>query len=162
MTKGMRAMIVAAATLLASAGAAQAAEYTSIVQSVNVARPPAEVMRRTGGFCDIGAWFKTTCVITSGQADQVGAVRRIADRIDEVLVARTAYSYTYAQPLAPNSYHGTVEYQPVDGARTRIVYSLFYDLSTLPTAEAKAADRDRRAKQFKGVLDTMKAVAEKP
>ena len=153
---------VLAAALLATAGAARAAEYTSIVQSVDVARPVAAVMRKTAGFCDIGAWFKTSCVITSGQADQVGAVRRIADRIDEVLVAKTAYSYTYAQPLAPNSYHGTVEYQPVDGARTRIVYSLFYDLSTLPTAEAKAADRDRRAKQFKGVLDTMKAVAEKP
>ena len=153
---------LAAAALLATAGAAHAAEYTSIVQSVDVARPVAAVMKKTAGFCDIGAWFKTTCVITSGQADQVGAVRRIADRIDEVLVAKTAYSYTYAQPLAPNSYHGTVEYQPIDAGHARIVYSLFYDLSTLPTAEAKAADRDKRAKQFKGVLDTMKAVAEAP
>jgi hypothetical protein len=159
----MRTVIIAAAALLAaSAGAARAAEYTSIVQSIDVARPLADVMRRTGGFCDVGAWFKTTCVITSGQTDRVGAVRRIADRIDEVLVAKTAYSYTYAQPLAPNSYHGTVEYQPLDAARTRIVYSLFYDLSTLPDAAAKAADRDRRAKQFKGVLDIMKAVAEAP
>ena len=148
---------------LALAGAAHAAEYTSIVQSVDVARPVAEVMRRTGGYCDIGAWLKTSCVVTSGQPDQVGAVRRIADRIDEVLVAKTAYSYSYAQPLSPISYHGTVEYQPLDGGRaTRIVYALFYDLSTLPTAEAKAADRDRRTKQFKGVLDTMKSVAEAP
>lgn len=153
----------AAAAAFALAGAAQAADYTSIVQSVDVARPVAEVMRRTSGYCDIGAWLKTTCVITSGQPEQVGAVRRIADRIDEVLVAKTAYSYTYAQPLAPNSYHGTVEYQPTDGGRaTRIVYALFYDLSTLPTPEAKAADRDRRAKQFRGVLDTMKAIAETP
>lgn len=158
-----RTPAVLAAALLAAAGAARAAEYTSIVQSVDVARPPAEVMRKTGGYCDIGAWFKTTCVITSGQADQVGAVRRIADRIDEVLVAKTAFSYTYAQPLAPNSYHGTVEYQPLDGGRrTRIVYSLFYDLATLPTVEARTADREKRAKQFKGVLDTMKAVAEAP
>ena len=150
----------AAAAALVLAGAAQAADYTSIVQSVEVARPVAEVMRTTGGWCDIGAWLKTSCVVTSGQPDQMGAVRRIADRIDEVLVAKTAYSYTYAQPLAPNSYHGTVEYQPLDGGRTRIVYSLFYDLSTLPTPEARAADRDRRARQFKGVLDTMKSVAE--
>ena len=160
-------MIKVAAVGLASAllttAPAQAADYTSIVQSTDVARPVAAVMRRTGGYCDIGAWLKTTCVITSGRPDQVGAVRRIADRIDEVLVAKTAYSYTYAQPLAPNQYHGTVEYQPTDGGRaTRIVYSLFYDLSTLPTPEAKAADRDRRARQFKGVLDTMKAVAEAP
>lgn len=154
--------LAATAAALATAGAARAAEYTSIVQSVEVARPVAVVMRRTGGYCDIGAWLKTTCVVTSGQADQVGAVRRIADRIDEVLVAKTAYSYTYAQPLAPNSYHGTVEYQAVDAGRTRIVYSLFYDLSTLPDAAAKTSDRDRRAKQFKGVLDTMKSVAEAP
>ena len=159
----MKLIGVTMALGLAAAGAARAAEYTSIVQSVDVARPVAVVMRKTGGYCDIGAWFKTSCVVTSGQPDQVGAVRRIADRIDEVLVAKTAYSYTYAQPLAPNSYHGTVEYQPTEGGRaTRIVYSLFYDLSTLATPEAKAADRDRRAKQFKGVLDTMKAVAEAP
>lgn len=154
---------LAAVALAATAGAAQAADYTSIVQSVEVARPVAEVMRKTGGFCDIGAWFKTSCVITAGKADEVGAVRRIADRIDEVMVAKTAYSYTYAQPLAPNSYHGTVEYQPTNGGRgTRIVYALFYDLSTLPTAEARTADRDKRAKQFKGVLDTMKTAAEAP
>ena len=157
-----RQSMIGLAAVLATAGAAQAAEYTTIVQSVDVARPVAEVMRRTGGYCDIGAWFKTSCVITSGQADQVGAVRRIADRIDEVMVAKTAHSYTYAQPLAPNSYHGTVEYQPLDAGHTRIVYSLFYDLATLPTAEARTADRDKRAKQFKGVLDTMKAVAEAP
>lgn len=150
--------------VLAAAAAAGAAtpEYVSIVQAVEVGRPVAEVMRRTGGYCDIGAWLKTTCVITAGEAGAPGAVRRIADRIDEVLVAKTAYSYTYAQPLAPNSYHGTVEYQPIDAGRTRIVYSLFYDLSALPDAAAKAADRDRRAKQFKGVLDTMKAAAEAP
>ena len=154
---------MAAFALAAIPAAAHAAEYTSIVQSADVVRPPAEVMRKTGGFCDIGAWLKTTCVVTSGQADQVGAVRRIADRIEEVLVAKTAWSYTYGQPLAPNSYHGTVEYQPLDGGRaTRVVYSLFYDLSTLPTPEARTADRERRARQFRGVLDTMKAVAEAP
>ena len=160
----MMIRIAATATaMLALAGPVCAADYASIVQSVDIARPVAEVMRRTGGWCDIGAWLKTTCVVTSGQPDRVGAVRRIADRIDEVLVAKTAYSYTYAQPLSPISYHGTVEYQPTEGGRaTRIVYALFYDLSTLPTPEAKAADRDRRARQFKGVLDTMKAVAEAP
>ena len=156
-------MKIMAAGLAAAAlaGAARAAEYTSIVQSADVDRPVAAVMAKVGGYCDIGAWLKTTCVITAGRDGEVGAVRRIADRIDEVLVARTALSYSYAQPMAPNAYHGTVEFQPLDGGRrTRIVYALFYDLSTLPTPEAKTADRDRRAKMFRGVLDTMKASAE--
>ena len=160
----MRAITAAAAAGLAmAAGSARAAEYTSIVQSLDVARAPTVVMAKTGGYCDIGAWLKTTCVITSGADRELGAVRRIADRIDEVLVAKTDSSYTYAQPLSPISYHGTVEYQPLDGGkRTRIVYSLVYDLSTLPTSEAKAADRARRAAMFKGVLETMKARAEAP
>ena len=150
-----------AALLALTAGGASAADYTSIVQTLDVARPPAVVMAKAGGYCDIGAWFKTTCVITSGTDRELGAVRRIADRIDEVLVAKTANSYTYAQPLSPISYHGTVEFQPLDGGkRTRIVYSLFYDLSTLTTPEAKAADKDRRAKMFAGVLQSMKAAAE--
>ena len=155
-------LAIATAALAAAAGGARAAEYTSIVQSIEVARPIDVVMKKSGGYCDIGAWLKTTCVITAGQADQLGAVRRIADRIDEVMVAKTARSYTYEQPLSPISYHGTVEYQPIDAGHTRIVYALFYDLSNLASPEAKTADRDRRAKQFMGVLNTMKAAAEAP
>ena len=142
-------------------GAAQAADYVSIVQSVDVARPPAVVMAKTGGFCDIGGWLKTTCEITSGTDRELGAVRKIAGRVEEVLVTKTPDSYTYAMTGVLNLYHGAVAYAPINaGKGTRVTWTLFYDAASLATPEAKAADKDRRAKQFKGVLDTMKTVAE--
>jgi hypothetical protein len=144
------------------AGPALAADYVSIVQEVDVARPADVVWKKVGGFCDIGAWMNTTCEITGGKDGEVGAVRRIAGRIDEVLVAKTAWSYTYIQPKSPIEYHGTVEVRPAaDGKSSKIVYSLFYDAESLGTPEAKATDRQRRAGMFQRVLSTMKGIAEK-
>ncbi|HEX2560379.1 SRPBCC family protein [Phenylobacterium sp.] len=149
------------AALALAATEARAADYVSIVQEVEVARPPEAVWKKVGGYCDLGGWMRTSCEITAGKDGEVGAVRRIAGRIDEVLVARNATSYTYAQPKSPIDYHGTVEVAPAaDGKGTRIVYSLFYDAESLGTAEAKAADRARRAAMFANVLKTMKTLAE--
>lgn len=160
--EAMRRLALSAfAASAVAAGGAQAADYVSIVQETEVARAPDAVWRKVGGYCDIGGWMRTSCEITSGQDGQVGAVRRIAGRIDEVLVARTATAYTYIQPKSPIDYHGTVEVLPsADGKASRIVYSLFYDAESLGTAEAKAADRARRAAMFANVLKIMKAVAE--
>ena len=163
-----RAPLAAVLALAALAGSASAQpapakptpEYVSIVQEIAVKAPVEAAMRKTGGYCDIAAWFKTTCVYTAGSGG-VGTNRLIAGRINEVLVARTATSYTYAQPLAPNSYHGTVEYQSAPGG-SKIIYSLFYDVSMLPNQAAKDKDRETRAKQFMGVLEKMKAIAEAP
>ena len=155
-----------ALTALAGSASAQPApakptpEYVSIVQEITVKAPADVAMRKTGGYCDIAAWFKTTCVYTVGSGG-VGTNRLIAGRINEVLVAKTATSYTYAQPLAPNSYHGTVEYQPAPGG-SKIIYSLFYDVSMLPDQAAKDKDREARAKQFMVVLEKMKSIAEAP
>jgi hypothetical protein len=152
----------AAATLAIAtfgAGSVRAAEFVTIAQEVTVAAPADVTWKKVGGFCDIGAWMKTTCVITSG-GDEVGAIRRIANRIDELLVAKTASSYTYSQPKSPIDYHGTVEVRPVTGKTSKILYTLVYDAEPLATPEAKAADRERRAKTFAGVLQTMKGIAE--
>ncbi len=142
------------------APAKPAPEYVSIVQEITVNRPVDVVMKKVGGYCDIANWFKTTCVYTVGSGG-VGTNRLIAGRINEVMVAKTADSYTYAQPLAPNSYHGTVEFEPAPGG-SKIIYALFYDVGMLPDQAAKDKDRDTRAKQFMGVLRTMKSVAEAP
>ncbi|WP_309605988.1 hypothetical protein, partial [Phenylobacterium sp.] len=90
------------------------------------------------------------------------AVRRIADRVDEVLVAQTAWSYTYSQPKSPIDYHGTVEIRPVDKRHAKLLYTLVYDADALPKHEAadKAADKARRTAQFTGLVATMKAAAE--
>ena len=59
-------------------------------------------------------------------------------------------------------YHGTVEIRPVDKGHSKLLYTLVYDADALPKHEPadKAADKDRRAKQFTGLVATMKAAAE--
>lgn len=160
MTSRLQNIVLAAAAGALFAGAARAADYVTIPLEANVNAPAAVAWTKIGGFCDIGAWLKTSCVITAGKADEVGAVRRIADRVDEVLVARTASSYTYAQPKSPIDYHGTVEVR-ADGPKTsKILYTLVYDAAALPAGQDKTADKDRRTKMFTGVVQTMKAAAE--
>jgi hypothetical protein len=149
----------ALAALALSAGAAAAAEFVTIPMETTVDRPADVTWKKVSGYCDIGAWFKTTCELTSGTGD-VGTVRRIAGRIDEVLVAKTAWSYTYSQPKSPIDYHGTVEVRPEGAKKSKILYTLIYDAEPLKTPEAKAADRERRTKQFTAMLATMKAQAE--
>ena len=157
-------MLKIAATALAIAtvvsGQAVAADYVVIPLEATVDRPADLVWQKISGFCDIGAWLKTSCVITAGKADEVGAVRRIANVIDEVMVARTARSYSYAQPKSPIDYHGTVEVRADGQGRSRILYTLIYDAEPLKTPEAKAADRERRARQFTAILATIKTRAE--
>lgn len=155
----LKTTAAAVAVLALSAGAAAAAEFAVIPMETTVDRPADVTWKKVSGYCDIGPWLKTTCELTSGTGD-VGTVRRIAGRIDEVLVAKTAWSYTYSQPKSPIDYHGTVEVRP-DGAKTsKILYTLIYDAEPLKTPEAKAADKERRAKQFTAMLATMKAQAE--
>jgi hypothetical protein len=145
----------------AIAGTARAAtDYVTVPLEVSVNVPADVAWKKISGFCDIGTWMKTTCVITSGKADEVGAVRRIADRVDEVQVARTAWSYSYAQPKSPIDYHGTVEIRPDGKGKSKLLYTLVYDAAALPAGADKAADVARRTKQFTVVITTMKGIAE--
>lgn len=157
-----RLQLMACAVLAASltAAAAQAAPtYVSIILDTPVNAPAARAWEKVKGYCDIGKWLKAPCEITSGIDGELGAVRRIAGRIDEVIVAVTPMSYTYADPNLPILYHGTVEVRPVGKTTSKIVYSLFYDQATIPEAN-RTADLERRSKMFTGVLATMKAIAE--
>lgn len=151
--------LAAAATL--AAGAAQAGDYVVIEQEATVNAPAAKVWQKVGGYCDIGAWMKTTCEITAGKDREVGALRKIAGRVEEVLVAKTPLSYTYADINPQILYHGTVEVRPVDAKTSKIVYTLFFDQTSIP-AEQRAANKERRTKMFAGVLQTMKSIAEAP
>ncbi len=151
-----------AACAIAAAGfatAAHAADYVAIVQEAPVNMPADKAWAKLKGFCDIGPWLKTTCEITSGQDGQLGAVRKIAGRVNEVLVAQTASSYTYADVNPALLYHGTVEIVPTGKNTSKLVYSLFYDQSSIPEAQ-RAGNRDSRQKMFAGVIQTMKGVAE--
>jgi hypothetical protein len=159
MTLAIR-LAAAAAALGLSATAAQAAgDYVSIVQETAINAPADVAWGKLKGYCDIGKWLKTTCEITQGTDGELGAVRKIAGRIEEVIVARTPMSYTYADPNQPILYHGTVEIRPVDKKTSKLVYSLFYDQTTV-AADQRAAGKDRRQQMFAGVMATMKGIAE--
>jgi len=158
-----------AASLLASVQA-NAAEFTTILLEKVVDRTPDQTWAKIGPYCAIQTWLKVTCVITGNvTGTPVGSNRRLNGRTDEVMVAATPYSYTYAQPLtdiqpeSPIFYHGTLAVEPMDrGRKTKIVYTLFYDQAPLNTTEAKIANREQRTKRFNDALQAMKEMAEAP
>ncbi|MGZ3374974.1 MAG: SRPBCC family protein [Phenylobacterium sp.] len=143
------------------ATAAYAEDFVTIPLETTVNAPADKAWPKISGYCLIGTWFKTTCTV-SGPDGQMGSVRTIAGRVRELLVAKTAWSYTYSQPKSPIDYHGTVEIQPIDKKTSKLMYTLVYDADALPKHEAedKAKDKDQRTKQFTGLLATMKAAAE--
>jgi hypothetical protein len=71
-----------------------------------------------------------------------------------------AHSYTYTQPDSKTLYHGTVDVERVGPRESKVVYSLFYDQSNLPTAQARAQARAQRATLFMGALESMNRLAE--
>lgn len=150
-----------AAGVLLAGPEAKAADYATVVLSVDVARPADAVWKKIGNFCDIGPVLKMKCAYTSGDGN-LGTVRHLSGRfnVDEVMVAQTSHSYTYTQPDTKNLYHGTVAVESTGPDSSKIVYSVFYDQSALKTDEARAKSRDRYTKAFTGALDTMKKMAE--
>lgn len=152
--------LAACAAAFSLAGSAQAAgEYVSIVQTTTIAVPAETAWAKLKGYCDIGAWLKAPCEITAGKDGELGAVRKIAGRIEEVIVAVTPMSYTYADVDTKILYHGTVEIQPVDKKSSKLIYSLFFDQASIP-AEGREANKTRRQQMFAGVMATMKGIAE--
>jgi len=169
----MMARLLASAAMAASllvSVQANAAEFTTILLEKVVDRTPDQTWAKIGPYCAIQTWLKVTCVITGNvTGTPVGSNRRLNGRTDEVMVAATPYSYTYAQPLtdiqpeSPIFYHGTLAVEPMDrGRKTKIVYTLFYDQAPLNTTEAKIANREQRTKRFNDALQAMKEMAEAP
>lgn len=146
----------------ASAGPAVASPtYTSIPLEITVNRSAADVWKRVGKFCDIGEWLQIPCTITSGKDGEFGAVRSVAN---EVLVGKTELSYTYTQTVRNdrpyNLYHGTLEARPLTATTSKIVYTIFFDNSTLADDAAREADKGRRTATFQRALQNMKTLAE--
>lgn len=150
------------ATALGAALPAAAADFVVVRREVAVARPADAVWATVGDYCAIKEWLKIDCVYSGGSGG-VGATRRLNNgMVEEVMVGRTPYSYTYYQTvggMAANGYHGTLDVQPVDARSSRIVYTLVYDQQPLDAA-AKAANRARLEARFQGAIEGMKASAE--
>jgi len=134
--------------------------YVTIPLQVSVDRPAADVWRRIGKYCDLGAWLQVPCTIQSGDGG-VGTVRSVGH---EILVGKTALSYTYTQPVRLdrpyNLYHGTLEARPTSPTTSMLLYTLVYDNSMLPDDAARQKDKAQRAAMFTRALQNMKVLAE--
>lgn len=137
--------------------------YITIPLEIAVDRPAAEVWKRIGKYCDIAEWLQIAagCRMLSGVEGEVGSVRSIAN---EVLVGKTELSYTYTQTVRAgrpyNLYHGTLEARPVTDKTSKIVYTLMYDNSMLPSDAARDKDKASRTATFQRALANMKTLAE--
>ena len=137
--------------------------YVSITLETTVNRPAAEVWKRIGSYCAIGEWFQFPkgCTILAGTENELGAVRSIAN---EVMVARTEFSYTYTQPVRAgrpyNLYHGTLEARPLTATTSKLLYSLVWDNSMLPDDAAREKNKASRTTTFTRALANMKTLAE--
>lgn len=85
-----------------------APEYVSIPMEITVNKPAAEVWAKVGGYCDISKWISAAgnvpCEVTSGTGG-VGSVRKIANRVIEVLTAKTEFGYGYTQPAVEGKWY---------------------------------------------------------
>jgi hypothetical protein len=140
-------------------------DYRTINMQIDVDRPAAEVWSKVGNYCDISAWLGVDCKIVAGSGG-IGTVRSLANgRVLEILVGKTDLSYGYTQPAKPgafyNLYHGFVEAKPVTRTTSKIVYTLFYDVSDKPDEAAKQADLAQRRTRFEAALKKMKQIAER-
>ena len=139
--------------------------YVVIPLEIAISRPAAEVWKRVGKYCDIEEWLQVPCVITSGKDGDVGAVRSLRNgAVIEILVAKTAMSYTYTQPVREgqryNLYHGTLEAVSVSATASKLVYTLVFDNSMLADDTAREKDIQQRTAQFTRALNNMKTLAE--
>jgi hypothetical protein len=82
----------------------------------------------------------------------------------EILVGRRDLSYGYVQPVKDGSfynlYHGFMEAKPTGKSASKIVYTLFYDVSDKADDAAEETDLTQRRVRFKAALKKMKEIAE--
>jgi Polyketide cyclase / dehydrase and lipid transport len=164
----MKAGVLALVGLVAGMGGGKtlAAEpdYALIRLEIAISRPAQEVWSKVGGYCQIDKWLPLDCRLTSGDGN-IGSIRVLAGgRVTEIMIAQTALSYGYTQPVQQgqfyNMYHGFMEAVPVDAGNSRILYTLFLDVSDKADKAAKDADLARRRTTFENALKKMKEIAE--
>ncbi len=154
--------LASAVSLLLLAPSAQAADWITVKNSVEVNAPVGVVWRRIGGYCAISEWMKVSCSYTSGHGE-LGTVRSLMNgSTDEVMVAQTRHSYTYWQNkgnMAPAMFHGTLFAEPDGASKTILSYTLVYDQDGLP-ADRREHEHKRLQGRFHDLLGVMKTLAE--
>jgi hypothetical protein len=165
MRNSITAALIALGTTAASAQATpptpQPADWTTLHLTADVALPAYIAWDKIGGndWCGIAKYLDIQkCEINSGKGE-LGSVRTINGSIVEIAVARTPYSYTYAQPFTPIFYHGTLAVEPVDATHSKIVYTLIWNQNGYPDDKTRKEQREGRAKRFQAAVDKMAAAA---
>lgn len=156
--------LISAALISFAASASAAPDYRTIKMEIDVNRPAAVVWAKVGHYCDISQWLDVDCMIVSGDGG-IGTVRSLANgRVLEILIGLTDLSYGYTQPakegIVYNLYHGFMEAKPIKPDTSKILYTLFYDVSDKPDEAAKQADLAQRRTRFEAALKKMKQIAE--
>ena len=155
-----------AASAQPTPGTSQPADWTTLMLTAEVNLPAYTAWEKIGGndWCGIAKYLDVKgCEITSGKGE-LGSVRAIdtgTAKVIEIAVARTPYSYTYAQPFTPIFYHGTMAVEPVDAGHSRLVYTLIWNQNALPDAKARADAYSGRKVRFQAAVDKMAADANK-
>ena len=167
----MKTLLIATA-LMSFAAAVQAqtpqpADWTTMTLTADLNKPANVAWQRIGGddWCAIGKYLDVkSCDINSGKGE-LGSVRTVivgTTQEVELAVARTAHSYTYAQPFTPIFYHGTMAVEPVDANHSRLVYTLMWNQTAVGDAKAQADARESRHLRFQAAVDKMAAAANAP
>ena len=161
------AALLALGTIGAGAQTPQPADWTTITLTADLNKGADTAWGKIGGndWCAIAKYLDVKgCAITSGTGE-LGSVRTIdtgTAKVVEIAVARTAHSYTYAQPFTPIFYHGTMAVEPVDATHSRLVYTLIWNQTAVGDPAAQAAARDGRKTRFQAAVDKMAAAANAP
>ena len=167
MKKILASVVMLAGATAANAQTPQPASWTTLNFSAAINKPADVAWKRVGGtdWCGIAKYLDVkSCKIDSGTGE-LGSIRTIdtgTATVVENVVAKTAHSYTYAQPFTPIFYHGTMAVEPVDATHSRLVYTLIWNENGLPDAAARTAARDGRKVRFQAAVDKMAAAANAP
>lgn len=163
--------IMIASAMLALGSAAQAqtpqpADWVTLNFSIDINRPADVAWQKSGGndWCAIGKYIDLPCTVDSGKGE-LGSFRTIvtpAGPVVENVVARTKYSYTYAQPFTPVFYHGTMAIEPLTPTTSRLTYALIWNQNGLADQKARTAAVEGRKVRFQAAMEKMKADAEAP
>ena len=167
MKKILSAVLLLTGVTAANAQTPQPAAWTTLTFSAPLNKPADIAWQRVGGtdWCGIAKFLDVkSCKIDSGTGE-LGSIRTIdtgTATVVENVVAKTAHSYTYAQPFTPIFYHGTLAVEPVDATHSRVVYTLIWNEAGLPDAAARTAAREGRKVRFQAAVDKMAAAANAP
>jgi Polyketide cyclase / dehydrase and lipid transport len=138
--------------------------YIVVAESIVIDAPVDKVWARVGGFCDITEWMNSPewedCKYLQGS----GGPASVRSIVNEVLVGKSQFSYTYAQaPRKDTPYplpHGTLAAESLAPATTKLTYTMLRDDSMLVDDAARQKDIAGRHARLAEWLKNMKVLAE--